>query len=316
MRKVVLVTWLVAGSAIASNASAGNAVDQAAATELFNAGRDLMKGGDFAAACPKLTESVRLEPTVGALAKLAECEEHERRMVSAYGRWQQARNLARATNDDRLADVEHEVARLDAVVPKLRVIAAGALPEGTAVHVDDVELGQGSMGVALPVESGRHTVTAAAPRKRVWTATVDTAADGATTTVALPDLEDAPSAPAVPATETSPQPAMAPRRAASTWRPIGAITAGAGLVAIAAGAAAGMVAMHQRDEAQCPGNVCDSSGAADTLRTAKTTADWSTALFIAGGALAIGGATVWWLAGRPTSTTAVYVTPAGVAGRF
>ncbi|HEY8091093.1 MAG TPA: hypothetical protein VIF09_24690 [Polyangiaceae bacterium] len=316
MRRCVLVSLLVAGLAFASRARAGNAVDQAAATELFNAGRDLMKGGDFAAACPKLTESVRLEPTVGALAKLAECEEHERRTVSAYGRWQQARNLARASSDDRLVDVEHEFARLDGVVPKLRVIATGALPEGIVVHVDDVEIGSGSVGVALPVESGAHTVTASAPRKRPWTVTIETPANGATTTVTLPELVDVPSSPAVPTSEPSPQPTTPARRAGSMWRPVGVVTAGTGLVAIAAGFAAGVAAMHQRDDAGCPGNLCPSSGAADTLRMAKTTADWSTALFVAGGAFAIGGATVWWLSGRPASAAAVYVTPAGVAGRF
>ena len=68
--------------------------DEAVATQLFNAGRDLMKQGDYASACPKLAESARLKPTVGALARLAACEEHEKRLVSAYTRWQQALNVA------------------------------------------------------------------------------------------------------------------------------------------------------------------------------------------------------------------------------
>ena len=42
------------------------------ATELFNAGRDLMTAGNFAAACPKLAESARLDVKVGTLGKLAE----------------------------------------------------------------------------------------------------------------------------------------------------------------------------------------------------------------------------------------------------
>ena len=32
--------------------------DEAAATEFFNVGRDLMRRGDYVAACPKLAESV------------------------------------------------------------------------------------------------------------------------------------------------------------------------------------------------------------------------------------------------------------------
>ena len=42
-----------------------SATDAALATELFNTGRDLMKDGQFVAACPKLSESVRLDPKVG-----------------------------------------------------------------------------------------------------------------------------------------------------------------------------------------------------------------------------------------------------------
>src|SRR5260370_30941466 len=110
--------------------------DEAAATELFNTGRDLRKAGDCGAACPKLAESVRLKPTVGALAKLAACDEHEKRLANARARWQQALNLARAVGDNRAAEVEREVARIDAVVPKVTFAAQAALPEGAVIRLD------------------------------------------------------------------------------------------------------------------------------------------------------------------------------------
>jgi hypothetical protein len=197
--------------ATAAPVHASDAEDEAASTELFNAGRDLMKRGDYAAACPKLAESARLRPTVGALAKLAECEEHEKRLVSAYTRWQQALNLARSRRDERVPDVEREVARIDRIVPKLRITMTHALPEDAEIRVDEVALGPAGAGVPLAVEPGRHTVRASAPHKRTWSTTVDTAADGETTSVSVPELEDAPSLPAT--VEASPAPRTGPSRA-------------------------------------------------------------------------------------------------------
>ena len=60
--------------------------DPAAAEWLFREGRALMKKGDFAPACAKLAESQRLDPAVGTLMNLAECEERIGRTASAWQR--------------------------------------------------------------------------------------------------------------------------------------------------------------------------------------------------------------------------------------
>jgi hypothetical protein len=315
---LAVVTFaLLACSPLAARAS--EADDEAAATELFNAGRDMMKAGQYVAACPRLAESARLKPTVGALAKLAECEEHEKRVVSAYARWQQALNLARSTGDDRAEDVQRELTRLDGFVPKLRIVAASTLPSGTRIRVDAVELGEGVVGVRLPVEPGAHVVQVSAPGKKAWAASVDTAADGVTTAVTIPELEDAqslsaPPPPVVPVSSAAlPVPSATPAPS-GMWRTVGLVIGGAGLGAIAAGGALGIDAMRRRDDAGCPGNVCPDATSANTLRDAKAAADWSTVLFIGGGALLAGGVTAWWLArdaGRPRA--GLLVTPGGLA---
>jgi len=300
--------------AVALPARGGDGTDTAAATELFDAGRDMMKAGDYAAACPKLAESARLQPSVGALAKLAECEEHERRLVSAYGRWKQALNLARSMGDERAADVEKEVSRLDGIVPKLRIAAAGALPAETVIRVDAVELGPAGLGVALAVEPGTHAVQASAPHRATWSTRVETKADGATTGVTIPPLDEAAVAPVGVATPVvSP---VTPASTSSSWRTVGLVGAGAGVVALGVGAAMGFVAMNQRNEAGCPGNVCPDEGSASTLRGAKGSADVSTALFIAGGVMLGGGLAVWWLSAEHGVRAGVLVTPMGAVGSF
>jgi hypothetical protein len=323
-RPALAISAAVLALATPLAARAGDAEDEAAATQLFDAGRDMMKSGDYARACPKLAESARLKPTVGALAKLAECEEHERRLVSAYARWKQSLNLARTTGDERVGDVERELARIDALVPKLLVAASGALPSDAAIRVDAIEMSVAGLGVPLAVEPGHHVVQVTAPRKRAWSTAVDTVANGATTPVTIPALEDAGASIAVsplaptPASLAEP-PALSSdaRRGSSTWRALGLVAAGAGLGAVIAGGALGIDAIRKRDSAGCPGSVCPDEASAAELNGAKSSANWSTALLASGGALVAGGLFVWWVARDHASGSAgLLVTPAGLAGAF
>ena len=302
-----LAGLLAAATLLATQPVRADEGDETAATELFNAGRDAMKRGDYAVACPKLAESVRLVPTVGALAKLAACEEHQHHLVSAYTRWQQALNLARTTRDDRLADVESELARVDKLVPKLVITAAAGAPADESIRVDETTMSAAaSLGVTLPVEPGRHTVQASAAGKKTWTTMLDVEAGATPTSVVIPQLEDAP-APTPPPTLT-PAPAPAPDLAhappsapapTSTapprgpWRTVGLIAGGVGLAAIAGGAAFGIDALRKRDDAHCPANACPDAAAAASLQSAKTSANWSSALFATGAALVAGGVVLW-----------------------
>jgi hypothetical protein len=320
-RRALAMCAVVLALTTPRSASAGDEEDEAAATLLFDAGRDMMKSGDYAGACPKLAESARLKATVGALAKLAECEEHEHRLVSAYARWKQALNLARSTGDERVRDVERELARIDRVVPKLLVTAAGLLPPDAVIHVDAVETSVAGLGVPLAVEPGHHVVQVSASHKKTWSTTVDTAADGATTPVPIPALEDA-SAPvpviAPPAAPAPVPPSQAvPSHASSTWRTVAVVAAGAGLGALLVGGGFGIDAIHKRDSAGCPGNVCSDDASANELNGAKQSASWSTALLLTGGAVLAGGLVVWWLSqDRGPAAAGLLVTPAGIAGAF
>jgi hypothetical protein len=188
------------------------------------------------------------------------------------------------------------------------------------IRLDAVELGPAGLGVPLAVEPGPHAVQASAPHRTTWSTSVETKADGTTTAVTIPTLEDAPEAtpvvapPVARVVPVAPSPPPAP---SSPWRTAGLVGAGAGVVALGLGTAFGVAAMSQRNEAGCPGNVCPDGGSANTLRAAKSSADVSTALFIAGGALLGGGLAVWWLSAGPAGArTGVLVTPMGVAGTF
>jgi hypothetical protein len=315
MKRVALL--LAMATTLAAAPVRADGQDEAASTELFNAGRDAMKRGDYAVACPKLAESVRLKASVGALAKLAACEEHEHRLVSAFTRWQQALNLARTTADERLSDVQRELARVDALVPKLVITGAPGAGADASIRVDDTTMSTAaSLGVALPVEPGRHAVLASAPGKKPWTTTIDVAPGGATTSIVVPPLEDAPppvEAPPVasvapPPTQTqqasaatAPSPLVAippsPPSRSNPWRMVGMVSAGVGLATIAVGAAYGIDALRRRDDAHCAGTSCPDGASAASLNAAKNSANWSTGLVATGAALVAGGVVLWFFVG-------------------
>jgi hypothetical protein len=319
------VAWLVLVAALVpARSSAADAGDEAASTELFDAGRESMRHGDYATACPKFAESARLKPTVGALAKLAECEEHERRLVSSYTRWRQALNLARALGDARVAEVERQMARVDGLVPKLRLVAGADMPQDAVIRVDDLTLSPAGLGVALPVDLGKHVVTASSPHTKRWSTTVDVHEPGATVSVTLPALEGAQHAPDDPGVvplggegashARLVTPPIAPGASASGsrsggWRIVGIAAAGTGLAAAAAGGVLGGYALRQRDQAHCVGTVCPDDSSAGLLRSAKSAADVSTALLVGGGALFATGVVVWAVAHPGQGSPQVGVVP-------
>lgn len=66
----------------------------ATAEALFEQGRALMAQGNFAAACPKLEESLRLDPGLGTLLNLAMCEEKAGRKDLACRYYMDAARMA------------------------------------------------------------------------------------------------------------------------------------------------------------------------------------------------------------------------------
>ncbi len=305
-RPLALLAPLVALVSAQVWVAEARADDRALATELFNAGRDRMAAGDFEGACPKLAESVRLDATVGALAKLAACEEQQKKLVQAYGHWEQALNLARTLGDDRLADVAAGLARLGQRVPKLLVTASPAAPKDLSLRLDDLALGPGSLGVPLPIEPGHHQVIVSAAGLSPWSTAFDAASDGSTTSLTVPALEPLP----------LPPPSTAPSATPSTSPPLGPplppaparvppsrvtlptaalVTAGVGLAALVTGTALAIDAASQQSAAHCQGTVCPDAGSAATLGNARSEADGATVAFATGGALAVGAVVLWLL---------------------
>ena len=70
------------------------AQDTTKADETFHAGRELMKDGKLAEACPKFEESQKADPAPGTLLALAYCQELSGLLASAHANYLAAADLA------------------------------------------------------------------------------------------------------------------------------------------------------------------------------------------------------------------------------
>src|SRR5687768_16376436 len=80
------------------------AEDQAAARVMFEQGRELMKAGQYAAACPKLEAARKLYTSAGILLNMADCHEKIGKTASAWTEFGEAVTVATRTNRSEDAD--------------------------------------------------------------------------------------------------------------------------------------------------------------------------------------------------------------------
>jgi hypothetical protein len=284
-----LLTIVLVGAS--TYAQPPDATHRALAESLFREARERMQAHDYAAACPKLEESQRLDPAVGTLLNLAVCHSALGKVASAWAEFNSAADEARLEGDRDREQLARRHAselepRLSYVV--LRVRDHDSPGEPNDLRVDDVSIGRAAWGAPLPLDPGVHRVEARAPGRRPWKTTVTVVAGAPRTPVEVPPLES----------EQSPSPAppvepAAPERKSDggTQRAIAYSVIGLGAAGLAVGAAFGVrVLVLKRDRADyCDAqNVCSADGVSlDT--EARSAATASTIAFAGGAAVAAAG---------------------------
>jgi hypothetical protein len=227
-----------------------------AAGALFRAGREAMERGETAEACAKFEESQRLESAPGTQLNLAVCEAKLGRLARALELFRTVRERLTA-GDFRLAFIDQQSALLSNRVALITLVLPNDAPPDVRVECDGVALGAASMGVALPVDPGRHFVVVRAwgreDRRFEWVL-----GEGERRVVAVgpgPGI-----AAGAPADGSS-------RR---TWGWVALSLGGAGVaVGVVAGAMTVAAANTYKDH--CSGGQCDASGldAASTGRSVQ-----------------------------------------------
>jgi hypothetical protein len=142
---------------------------ESVADTLFNKGLKDMEEGRFDAGCPAIGESYQIDPQLGSLFAFADCLRRANKIAGAVARYDEylqkfARRTAQERKDQRGREkiAALQKAELAPQVPSVTLVVA-SVPQGTRITLDGVEITPASLGVALPVDPGEHTIVLQAP---------------------------------------------------------------------------------------------------------------------------------------------------------
>lgn len=321
-----LVPFCLAAMLSATLASSARAdeSDKALAEQLFIDAKKLMDKGEYAQACPKLEESLRLEPADGTLLRYALCEEKNGKLATAWARFKEGlANAKKANNAERIKFANEHIADIEPKLSKVTIrVPESAQVEGLEVRWDGKAVGKSAWDLEFPVDAGSHTLSATAPGKQLWTTTVGIGPNADRRAVEVPALVAPPPSPTV-ATEgksvtVSSTPTDTPKDASVRKTPAlvyvlgttGVVLLGGSVVAYLAAARA-----HSAHHDYCSSQITvDCTGDDDTVSSGKR---WQTISFISAGlgiAAIATGVTIYFTSRSTTTPASVGLTPATFAG--
>lgn len=268
----------------ASGLASAQGRDPVAAEALFKQGRTAAESGDYKTACAKFYESNRLDPAVGTVFNIADCEEKQGHVATAHAKFQEV--LQQLTPpDDRIPIAQKRLALLDKRVPKLTIRLAAGAPEGTKVSRDKVALGSASLGTPLPVDPGAHVISVSAPGTRTRTLSVSLAEGESRTIEVTPG-------PALQGGSADPGADGGAKAQGGDHRTLGYVVGGVGVAGLAVGAITGAMVLGKKslvdnncDAAKrCNQTGVDAAHAGHTLGLVSTTGFIVGAVGVAAGA--------------------------------
>ena len=299
----LLVCTFFLGEAKSARADNGSIAE-----ELFREARQAMQQDDYATACPKFTESQRLDPSVGTLLNVALCEEHAGRVATAWGDFRAVIDQL-PPRDRRMPIAQAHLKALEPRVPKLKLNIEGWHAADVEIDLDGTLLLGAAFESELPVDPGHHVVGLGGMRAETEkiefeigegehierTLKIDPPPSTASS-AAAPTASGASNAPNALAPSRNLTPERAPaaqdvnehgQNAQRTW---GYATGAFGVAAVAASAILGGFALHEQSlvNKHCVGHACDGEGLAAGKRGTRLET-WANVSFGVG-VLALGGA--------------------------
>lgn len=152
-------------------AFAQDAAELKKARAQFQQATELEQAGNWTAALQAFREVGQVRMTPQVRFHIAVCEERLGRLVAALGGYELALADADKVGPDFRGEVEENVTKLRARIPKL-VIQRGEGASAAAIELDGVAVGDSSVGVEVPLDPGPHAVTAKAPNRKPFEASV------------------------------------------------------------------------------------------------------------------------------------------------
>lgn len=169
-----------------------------AAEKLFQDGRAAMAAGKLDEACDLFRRSDTIEPRVGTVANLADCEERRGRIATAWAAFVDTEARAQRTHDPRAA---YAAKRGSALAPRLPYLTIAVTPAlrtiGVAVHRNGVVVDPAEYDRKLPFDPGPYRIDVDAAGYASWHQDVQLV-EGKETRVEVPPLVASAEPPAKP----------------------------------------------------------------------------------------------------------------------
>ncbi len=294
-----LAASVLASVLLAAPVAHADETKEQAADRLFREATKLEDSGNYEAACPRLEQSNATNPAIGTQFNLADCYEHLGKLGHALRLFRSVQAIAKAAGkQQREMSARERADALEPRVPRLHIeVAPGADPPGLDIRADGVTLPPEAWSGGLPLDTGAHTVSAAAPGRIGWSTSFEASRAG-NLRVVVPRLAEI---------VTQERPVVAPAPHAGGVPTVALVTGIVGLVGLGVGAIAGGVSLADHNGAvqSCPSHQCTSKSSAGQWNDAVTWGNVSTVAFVVGG-VGIAGASVFWLTapGSSVPTTA------------
>ncbi|MDB4994735.1 MAG: uncharacterized protein JWM74_2167 [Myxococcaceae bacterium] len=283
------------------------------AERMFELGRQAATQGQYSTACNLFKESYRLDPAVGTLINLGDCEEHQGHPREALAWYEKAFSRLSVT-DDRMVLVQQRIQALENTGARLEIRTGAGAPPETKVTLDGELVDPARLKTPILLPAGNHVVVATAVGYRGSRQGVSLK-EGEARSLQVwpgPPLEEA-----VPTfVEAAPDTGRRDREArASTWRTVGYSAGAVGLASLWVGSITGFLALDRESlrAKNCNAdNACNQTGY-DAAQSGKTLATVSTVTVVAGG-LALGVGAYLVLSNRAGSTQTALVPNASHEG--
>jgi hypothetical protein len=314
-RSIVLLaaTLLVAPAARADRTSD--------AEDLFRRAKGLIAQNKHVEACPLLEESYRLERARGTLLNLALCHEQIGKTSAAWGefrRVEQEERASGAANESRVQLAREHADKLQPRVSRLKIVVPpDARAPGLVVKVDGESKGE-PLWAGVPVDPGTRSVEVSATNKKPLVMKVKVDDEGVLVSVTIPVLADAPvEAPPAAAAGANLEELeeYASNRARRTT---GFVIGGIGLATLAVGAAFGVGAIINDNDAKkcspCTRGTAEASASDQSTDRAYVFANIANVTVPLGALGSIVGAYLVLSAGPSRKVAVVPVTSAHSAG--
>lgn len=302
--------------------------DSSSADEAFKQGRELLKAGKYAQACEQFERSQELDPALGTLYNIAQCDAEIGKLAESLAAYKAV--IARDTNATRRQAASDAAAKLELRVPRVIVKAEA----GVTLELDGQPI---AADAPIPIDVGKHKLVAIKAGKRGPVTTIKVLDDGKLVAVSakLPadegDLEirlpetkaDRPDLKVTDPSELGAAETDHPGLWAIHRKEIAIGTIAVGGAALATGLVFGALASSSWNDAKalCNGmTTCSSQMLADQAAalgsSAQTKATTSTIFVIAGIGIATAGVVIYATAPSKEHQLAVTAMPALDGGSF